>query len=104
MGFTITADIVTGDETTQPENLIFKIYNNGVLYYTTGSEVNDSNVSISGNIVTITNIPITGFESFTLSITQVDEAQNESTDRSNEINIGVISFYEEGFYVSGFYQ
>lgn len=102
MAFTIKANIAAGDETTAPENLIFKIYNNGVLYYTTGSSSSDADVSILGSVVTIINVPITGFEEFTLTIAQVDEANNESI-ASNEKYISVISFYEEGFYAPGFF-
>ena len=102
--FTLVANINLGDETTVPSNLFFKIYNSDVLYHTTGKVSEDANVTLVGDVVTIVNIPQTGFENFHLKVTQVDEAQNEG-GKSNEISVGpVLSFYEEGFYESGFYQ
>ena len=102
--FTLVANINLGDETTVPNNLFFKIYSDDKLYYTTGKASEDADVTIVGDVVTIVNIPITGFENFKLKVTQVDEAQNEGS-KSNEITVGpVLSFYEEGFYESGFYQ
>ena len=101
--FTIVADINQGDETTASENLVFKVYNDGVLYYTTGTATNDSDVTIVGTTVTITNVPVSGFETFNITVTAIDEAKNES-GVSNELTVGVISFYAEGFYEPGFYQ
>lgn len=101
--FTIVADINQGDETTASENLIFRIYNNGTLYHTTGTAANDSDVTIVGTTVTITNVPVSGFESYNITVTAIDEAKNESGE-SNEISVGVLSFYEAGFYEAGFYQ
>ena len=102
--FTLVATINAGDETTTEENLFFKVYDRGVLIHTTGTSVTDPTVSIQSNEVTIVQIPSIGNPDPKLfTVTQVDEAKNES-DQSNEIIIGVSQFYEEGFYESGFYQ
>ena len=102
--FTLVATINQGDETTSEENLFFKVYDRGTLIHTTGTSVNDSTVSIQSNEVTIVQIPSIGNPDPKLfTVTQVDEAKNESAE-SNEIIIGVSEFYEVGFYEPGFYN
>lgn len=86
--FTLSADIITGDETTSAENLIYKIYNAEVLYLTTGSHTSDANVTLVGTTVTITNVPQETGILYRFTITSVDESKNESI-KSNVINIQV---------------
>ena len=102
--FTLVASINQGDETTVPENLFFKVYDRGVLIHTTGTATDDPTVSIQSNEVIIVQIPSIGNPDPKLfTVTQVDEAKNES-EQSNEIIIGVSQFYEVGFYEAGFYS
>ena len=81
--FTVTANVELGDDVTASTNLFFKIYNNGILYHTTGTSVDDADVTLVGDVVTIVNVPIEGSATYAFTITQIDEANNES-DESNE--------------------
>ena len=100
--FTIVANLNNGDETTAPENLIFKVYDGDVLIHTTGTATNDPKVSIQSNEVTIVEVPAPASPNF-IRVTAIDEAQNES-EKSNYIDLGDPLFYANGFYESGFYQ
>ena len=101
--FTIVADIGSGDETSLSPSLFYKIYNDGILYYTSGTANNDANVSLAGTTVTIINVPKTGFSTYNITIAAVDEAHNESDNESNEITLGVITLFEEGLFEPGLF-
>lgn len=81
---TITANLNGGDSVTTNDNLIFKVYAIADNYtspiHTTGTATADPNVSISGDVVTITGVDIALQKSF--RITATDQALNES-DLSN---------------------
>lgn len=103
--FTLTANIVAGDEKTAPEDLTYKIYNGAALYLTVGSHTNDPNVTLVGMTVTITNVVREDATSYSFTITSVDESKNESV-KSNIINItsgSGASMYASGMYASGMY-
>lgn len=74
--YTITASLNGGDAVTSNNNLIFKIYDGSddSLIDTTGSHVTDSDVTVSGDTVTITNVLSTATS---FKISAVDEAGNE---------------------------
>lgn len=74
--FTITASLNGGDAVTSNNNLIFKIYDGSddSLIDTTGSHITDSDVTVTGDTVVITNV-ISTATSFKISA--VDEAGNE---------------------------
>ena len=105
--FTVTANIELGDDVTESTNLFFKIYNSGILYHTTGTSVDDADVTLVGDIVTIVNVPISGSTTYAFTITQIDEAQNES-DENNEKQITpggqTYLMYEEGVFELGMYE
>jgi hypothetical protein len=100
--YTVVANINNGDETTAPEDLIFKVYDGDVLIHTTGSANDDPNVSIQSNEVTIVGVPAQTSPNL-IRVTAIDLAHNES-DKSNYIEVGVTLFYESGFYEAGFYE
>lgn len=103
--FTLSADIVTGDETTTAVNLTYKIYNGASLYLTVGSHTSDSNVTLVGTTVTITNVAREDNTSYSFTVTSVDEANNEGI-KSNIINITSgpsAGMYASGMYASGMY-
>jgi len=72
---TIKAPLNGGDAETASDHLIFKIYNNSVLFYTSGKAYNTQNVSIvdNGVNVLITQIPIEYATSYNFQITAIDE-------------------------------
>lgn len=88
--FTFEIDLNGGDNQSDNADLIFKIYDSGVLHYTTGSVNSDANVSAVGDIVTIINVPSIGGQSYDFTVGVVDEAGNESTV-SNEVSITATS-------------
>jgi hypothetical protein len=84
---TVVADINSGDTVTSNANLYFKLYNSTVtIYHVSGSDSTDANVSISGTVVTITNIPVVYRFGYGMRIVAVDEAGNNSV-QSNIITI-----------------
>ena len=100
--YTIVGNINQGDETTDPQNLKFKVYDGDVLIHTTGTVANDPSVTLQELEVTIVGVPAQSSPNL-ISITAIDEAQNES-NKSNYIDVGVTLFYENGFYDAGFYE
>lgn len=86
---TFVGDIGAGDETSANDKLIFKIYNNGVLFYTSGDASSDITVSLSGSIVTIIEVPITA-GTYNFRMTATDEAGNEQGTKSNEQTITIV--------------
>ena len=105
--FTVTADIELGDDVTTSTNLFFKIYNNGILYHTTGTSVDDADVTLVGDIVTIVNVPVIGSPTYVFTITQIDEANNESDPSNQEtlsLPVGSWLVYEEGVFELGMYE
>ena len=80
--WTFIADIgngdFAGDVRTANNDLTYRIYNNGALYHKTGSHTSDSNVTLVGSIVTITNVPLTASTNYLFTIASVDEAGNQN--------------------------
>lgn len=78
---TFTADLNGGDAVTADNDLIFKIYGATDGYvtaiHTSGSHTSDSDVTVTGDSVSIANVDV-GAET-TFKITSIDEAANEST-------------------------
>lgn len=83
---TMVANLNGGDAVTSNSNLYYKIYCGFPVFYITGTDVNDPNVSLSGSVVTITNIPITQRYTYIMSIVSVDE-EGWNSNKSNTITI-----------------
>lgn len=81
---TVVANLNGGDAITSNSNLWFKLYSGFPVYYRSGTDTNDANVSISGSIVTLINIPVVYRYLYDFSIVAVDEQGNYS-NKSNVI-------------------
>jgi len=73
----LKAKINSPDNVTANADLIYKIYDDGALFFTSGSANSDNNVSIANDIVTIEFSTVEG-QDYSFSVTAVDEAGNEA--------------------------
>ncbi len=81
---TVVAELNGGDAVSTPANLWYKLYCGFPVYYRSGTDANDINVSITGSTVTIINIPVVYRYTYDFSIVAVDEQGNASV-KSNII-------------------
>ena len=73
----IKAELGPPDNVTANADLTYRVFDSGVLLAAVGSSINDPNVTLSGDIVTI-DVPTVEDQDYLITVTAVDEAGNEA--------------------------